>query len=806
MLIARLTSFTFAVATVLHLIATSGDAAELPPDSAYAIADENGHLIIDAERARFWAVIGGFPKAARFAEGDTGEMRKLKALRAHKEVVALVDRFVDLGFNMNRMWRMPGDEEYEKGDGSAAEIKDYYVYIMKKRGLKLWAAGINDHGHATPEDVGIVDDPATADEWAAAVAQFKGGKVHLKREGKVLAKWDERCEALTIERRNHKATHYNKWTGLRACDDPVFVAWELSNEEWCFGKLVSGVWRKFPKYFQKTLFAKFNAFLKRKYGTTEKLGAAWKTMLPGESLEKGTVQLLPLKSDKDPVLFGVDTQGMKQLKAAQVDGKTTYGRADFSRERGEDVMAFFVEIHVASKLREAKAFKPLGKSTRSCPLALDTGIGYEIQSQWLHQNADVSVHDAYVNGWGWNPKRPETFRTKQSERLYAVGAEAVAANRGPWNCWLLKPPGICQGVPWLEHNKVEGKPYFAYETQIQQPAKYRADFPLRLGWLASIQDWDAMCWHYFAPPWGLSFKEKPFGQTMDVTVGGHPQGYHYTFDEVQGAMMRAGAFIIRNSLLAPAAKPTKFIYGRKALHDPDSMDYGHSYGRLGMDMLYTTYQYGVRIEIDPAREDDAVIGPRVSFDHRHRHNPYTPTRETVYDWKKGYLAFDAPGAAAFTGFLPELGGSYRFAASGATISDIDIGNPQPMYDPVTNEEGYIAFALYSEDGKPLRECANAAMSLVSTSFNRGFSLSKRDFERAGCPDHPLAAKAGKKRAWGRDGVDVARVAGTIRCAAIDGMRYTMLDWHMKPLRVGWVYGGRLRIPNDLPVFVVRLAR
>jgi hypothetical protein len=620
----------------------------------------------------------------------------------------------------------------------------------------------------------------------------------------IVRKWDPRFEALSIQRRNQAVMHYNQHTGLRWCDDPVFVAWELSNEEWWISKMVGGQWRDLPEYWQKMLLRRWNAYLQDKYGTGA-LRTRWQTLLPGESLERATVQLLPLAGDQPVPLLGMDEQGLRQLQKAR-RMEETYSRDDFSRQRGEDVMEFLVMLHTSSKRREAEALKACGKSTRLCTVAWDTGIGYEAQSQYLHQLSGVSVHDAYVNGWGWEQGTKDHYDCKQCERLATVGAEAVAANRGPWNCWLLKPPGICQGVPWLEHNKIEGKPYFCYETQIQQPAKYRADFPIRIGALASIQDWDIACWHYYAPPRGLSTHERPFDRAMDVTVGSHPQGYHYTYDEVQSAMMRAAAYVWRNELLRPAPNPTKFIFGRKSLYDPASMDYGHSYGRLGLDMLYTVYQHGVRIEIDPSREDDRVIGRRVSFDHRGTHNPYRPTKQITFDWKRGHVVYDAPGVAAFAGFISEVGGTYRFKKAVVELSDVDIHNPPGIYDPVTNEEGYIAFALYSEDGLPLANTQAAALSIVSTGFNRGFSLARSDFEKAGCPDHPLAEDAPEGRRWGEEPVLVARVGATVACPALDGMEYTVYDWHTRAIGSGRVVDAKLTIPNGKPVFVVRFER
>jgi hypothetical protein len=268
-------------------------------------------------------------------------------------------------------------------------------------------------------------------------------------------------------------------------------------------------------------------------------------------------------------------------------------------------------------------------------------------------------------------------------------------------------------------------------------------------------------------------------------------------------MMRAAGLIWGRQLLKPAARPTRFIYGRKSLYDPRSMDYGHSYGRLGMDMRYTTYQYGVRILIDPSRDDDQVIGPRVSFDDRNSFNPYTPTPEITLDWKKGYLVYDAPAAVAFAGFLPKAGGRYLFR-NGVALSDVKIMNPAGSYDPVTDEEGYLAFALFSLDGKPLPETRRASLSLVSTSFNTGFSLSAEDFKAL--PDSPLKAAATPRRKNGTLPVLVSRVSARIQLPLPEGTKWTMRDWQLKPIATGELKGGTLIVPNDQAIFCIDLSR
>ena len=563
---------------------------------------------------------------------------------------------------------------------------------------------------------------------------------------------------------------------------------QIDGRSECFG----GQWQKLPPFFRNQLIARWNQFLKAKYADNAALAAAWEKLLPGESLEKGSILLLPMADKSRAGAALNDASAVARDAMQQVDQE--YSRSDFAVRRGNDVLEFFISLQVAHKQREAAAIKALGRSTQLSPMVYDTGIGYEIQSQFLHQNADAVAHDAYTNGWGpsleGEMKKVDPASTPHQQALAMQDAERISANSGRWVNWLLKPPGLHQGVPWLEHNRVEGKPYLAYETQIQQPAKYRADYPLRIAALASIQDWDWICWHYFQAP-GMA-GEKPFEQALDVTTGGHPQGYHYTFDEVQNSSMVVASEIFRNGLLKAAASPTTFIFGRKSLYDPASMDYAGSYGMSGLDMNYTTYQYGVRIKIDPTREDDQVIGPVVTFADRNTHNPYTPTDQIVYDWKRGFLSFDAPGAMAFTGLLANYGNEVTFK-NGLVLRDVQIHNAPGMYDPVRDDEKYIAFSVASNDGKPLSETKGATLSLVSTSFNTGFKLLGPDGKQG-------LSVAGKLP------VLTARVAATVQSPALQGMKYTLRDWNMKDIGNGTIDDGTLAIPNDRPVFIVELTR
>ncbi|MEM8737045.1 MAG: hypothetical protein AAGG38_01010 [Planctomycetota bacterium] len=805
---ARFSVFSLGCCLVFASAVTASAGPSLPPDSEY-VQVVDGHLSVNGERQRYWAAIGQLYGKSGFKKRDSPEVRKEKVARARRGTDYMVQRFTDLGFNAVRLWdgfASAADSRYEIGDGSKADNADYFLMRAKEAGFKVWLAGTNRLTDARAEDVKIIPVSETgradAQAWAEAVTSMakyrKNGKFQhgWKLSGNLARSWDERIEKLALRDMTRIATHRNKYTGLRWCDDPVFAVWELSNEEWWMLKMLGGKWQQYPAYFRNKLIAKWNDFLLEKYGTPEALAQAWGELLDGESLNDGTILLAPMRG-KTSVAASINDANV-HAEAALSSLEQEYGRDDFAPQRASDVIEFLLDIHMARKQREAQVIKSLGKSTRLSPLIFDTGIGYEIQSQFMHQAADAVAHDAYINGTG--PRTMDKARanieaqtTEHQRKRLTLEYERLESNDGPWVNWLLKPPGISQGVPWLEHNRVEGKPFLAYETQIQQPAKYRADYPLRLAALAAIQDWDWICWHYFGDTnltTRVGAEARPFDSRMDISTGGHPQGYHFTYDEVQNAMMRAAGHMFRNFAHRPAPNPTKFIYGREALHDPASMDYGGSYGDIGLDMLQTVYQYGVRIEIDPDREDNQVIGPVVEFEDRHTHNPYTPTQEITFDWKKGHMVLDSDSAVGWAGLMGHVGDHLTFSSS-VTLSDVTIDNPEGIYSPVGDEK-YIAFSLYSQDGQPLASAQRIGLSLMSTSFNTGFA-----------PQEP-----GKRGRWiaGDTPVLVARVGGTIESPYLDGMAYTLRDWHMKKIGQGVVRDGRFEFPIDKPVFVVEFER
>jgi hypothetical protein len=768
------------------------DPAAISADQ-YVRVSADGHLELAGERVRFWGHIGHFP--------DPKLGQRENPRRDHE---MMVERMKILGFNLHRLWHHAHSEDYEKGDGSRAELRDYGICLMKEAGIRVWFAGLNNLGVVQESDVSILEDPATAEPWKKAIRSmsrkwwWSEGKVGARLHRNLARMWDPRLQALSLKRMKETATHFNKHTGLRYCDDPVMAVWELSNEEWWLRQmLMKGWWQdeeKLADYFRKTLFGQWNAWLARKYRTDDGLTRAWLGLLPGESLEQGTVLFAPVAIPVDVAaqwrILGVDPED-------RADGFVQ--RGDFNAVRMADVIDFCLQTVIAQKRREHETLRSLGRSTGLCPIIWDTGFGAEIHSQYLQQFGDAIAHVNYTNGLHDDP----------THEHYPFRSALTEYPQLRWN-------GISRG----EHGSAPGKPYFIYENQIGSTTKYRAEYPMRMAALGSIQDWDIICWHSYGPG-PDSTQDHPHVRALEV---GRELNLHFGGDEVQLSAMKAASEIFRNLHVKPAPKPTHFIFGRTALYDPESMNTEESYGLMGMRMAPTAYRYGCRVTVDPTLDDrpgapvflgedgepDAevfekfrregylVIGPTVR-PRAFKPCPVRPNEQIRYDWRRGNLTFDAPGAAMFSGFYgrladPAAGVAFR---NGLALSDVEVRNPEGMPHPVEEGERYITFALATTDGKPLAECSSAVLSLVSTSFNTGFRLDEAN---------PRPMHGCKVAEPGDLPVLVARVGARIECDAIDGMAYTLRDYEMNVIGRGVVRGGELRISADDAVFFVELRR
>ncbi|HEY5499179.1 MAG TPA: hypothetical protein VIK20_02215, partial [Bacteroidales bacterium] len=367
------------------------------PISEYVVV-KDGHLSVNGQRQRYWAAVGKVYANADIKLEDSPERIRQKVEMAHRSTDIILDRLQQMGFNSVRFWDGFIDVDYTKGDGSTADCSDYFIAEAKKRGFKIWSAGMNQTGKVRQEDADIINDPATEEAWKSAIEEVV--KTNSKaKDGWDLRNnpaifWDARLGELATLNKQKIVQHFNHYTGLRWCDDPVFAIWELTNEEWWIRRMLSGSWQKLPNFFRQELFDKWHQYLREKYKTQENIEKVWGQLLPGENLNSKTILFAPM-AKATPAGISLNDANQQAIEAVQAM-KQEYNPEDFPKARGEDVLEFLVNMQVGFKKQQAAAIKKLGRSTSLSPFVFDTGIGYEIQSQYLQQSADAVAHDAYV--------------------------------------------------------------------------------------------------------------------------------------------------------------------------------------------------------------------------------------------------------------------------------------------------------------------------------------------------------------------------------------------------------------------------
>lgn len=768
------------------------------PDSMYVVA-RGERLYLGKHHIRYWGLITAIAGDPGIEKRDSPEIIYSKVEKNNNAIDVFVNRIADMGFNLVRTWegRYPHqlddlpllyDHDYEPGDGSDADAIAYSWYALDKAGIKLWMSSTNGTGTITPDDVDIIDDPDSENDWKNAAGQllFEGKPMTIRKATELLLPtFDERVEALWIKRLQLLTDFPNKYKegDLRLGDDPQVVVWELINEEFPYRRFFNGHWMDLPVYFQKKLVSRWNDFLKKKYPSEKSILDSWGFLLPGESLSDGTIMLLPMATSitGDPVLSDTNPAIIESLKTR----KKKYGRDDFNRARGEDVIAFANELIISHKQRMEKALHSMGKSCLLSPTIYDAGNSFRIQSSYMHQFADAVATCSYTKGMGHDPND----------------------KRFPFFSQLDDSPRTSWGVPWFEQSTNLGQPHFVYETNIDNRTKYRAEYPLRMAALASIQDWDIVCWHTYPGRDKEILNENSFQRYVNCA------GDYFTLrgDEILIGALRAASEIFINKLIEPAPDPVLFTFGKNALLDPVSMDYGKSYEDYASHFIGTTYRYGSRVKVDTSLEDSKIDGRHTVRPNVYESNPIIPNDQITYNWQDAYLLMDSKGCASYTGFYGEYGADkIVFKNNDVQLSNITFYNPSGIAYPVTPDEGYCNITIASCDGKALEEADKILIVPVSTGFNKGYELDLTKSNKFLEQDGPESG--GPQEFWGpytKGGtapVHIVRVGVTIHSNALNGMKYVFRDWYMNEIKTGVVKSNKLTIPNNIEVWIVELTR
>ncbi len=715
----------------------------LTPNDYVTVKD--GHLWYQGKRLRLWGAQGNLLAVT------------------HADIDFEVERFAEHGFRCFRTlwWGREVTDDYAPGDLSWQDRADYLLARLGHEGVFVWFDILNSC-QIRPDLVNVIDDLDTADQWRQAVSEWveSGRRDYINIRSAYAAPWDPRIQQIYHNYIRKVLAHRNLHNGLTYAEDPTFFTWELTNEEWWIMRILWGNHLQLPDFFQKELYDQWNEWLRQGYGDTARLSEAWEGLLPGESLEAGTVLLLPLLGKTDAFelaqVLGLD------VKYAQ----PRYGPDDFAKQRGADVVEFLTKLHIAYKNEAAEIFRSQGRPGLGCqivPLVYDTGYSGAILPFYMHSFGDAIAAGSYQDMSTHDPSHP-TF---------------------PFASGLTSPPFL---NGWLTTRRVKDKPAFVYENMIFNPQKYKAEWFYRLLAWAAIQDVDVIDFHYYGHPLPFPGAPNPYGT--------HPvdEKFHMRNDEVLMAAVRTAGEIFKRGYLKPAANPTTVTLGSNTLWSLDGI-YGGKYAPPGEP---TAFRQGFQWAFNPQQASDTVDGPLVQPEQEAMEPVVRPTDQITYRWQEGIMVIDDPRAKVLVGFVPR---SFKFN-DGLSLRRIHVNTPEGMPFVIPGER-YVAFGIVSLDEQPLAESTSILVSVVNTSFPEGFTM---DLEKMAQDTRYAYGLRDSITSWGDNPVLVGRVGMVLEADWLAGRRYRMIDYNNNVLVEGTLTNPRLIIPDDLPVYIVQITR
>lgn len=707
---------------------------------------KNGRLMYKSKPFRIWSSQGNL------------------LAQLHRDIDWEIDEYAACGFNGYRTlyWDQEITEDYTPGDGSWQDRLDYVIAALGQKGIFVWMDVLNSC-KIYPEQVDVIDDPATADEWKKEIQNYYKENKSFFFPQVLWVVWDERSERIYHRYIEKVMAHQNKYNGLTYGLDPTIFCWELTNEQWWLFRILWGQHLSLPEFFQKQFYRRWNQWLVKKYQTTEKLQESWGSLLEGESLEKGTVLLLPLlgetKTDLLTSVLGLNVQFQK----------ASFKPEDFSKHRSADVLQFLNEMIINHKQRAYQVLRQQGKKGLGCqivPVIFDTGYSGNIHSFYLHSFADAIAVGTYVDMRAWSKDEP-TF---------------------PFASGLNKPPSINN---WLDSRRLADKATFIYETMIFGPQKYRAEYMYRVLAWAAIQQVDVIDFHYYGHP--LFFRDVPQRKTLNplpaVSSTRVWDGVLMREDEVLMSTVQLAGEIFKRGYLEGATKPTTLVMGSDRMWDIQNLEPSD----WQLMAAYTAFERGVRWKFEPQGLRSYVDG--ILSDGRDA-EVIKPTSQIEYHWKQGYMVINDHCAKALVGFLPE---EFVFDRT-LKLESIHVHNPDNM-PFVIDKERYAAIGFVSLDNQPLERSTSIMASLVSTSFNSGFEM---DLERfAQDTEYGL----GLGRSITKSGyvpVLTARVGMVVKAPWLKGKKCTFRDFDRQIIQQKVCQTELLEIPSSIPVYLLEI--
>ena len=321
---------------------------------------QDGHFV-DGRGKRLRFLASNFTFGSCFPDHETAD--RLAARLASLGINCIRFHHTDNQSAPGGIWKA-GTAKKNEFDPAQLDRLDYFIAALKRHGVY---ADLNLH---------ISRNYWEGEDFADGLASNRERQEKLPIYGKAIDKINDQMIRMQRDYARALLTRVNPYTHTRYAKEPCVAIVEINNENSLLQLNVSSL----PAYYRDDVLKKWNQWLKARYGSTEKLAAAWGGreplgtnllparlttqggqylgLRPGETLEAGKVAA-PARSQGSPrglawTRFLAETEraytdGMRNflkndlgVEAAIIDTQASYGGiAGTYRESFND----FVDVH-----------------------------------------------------------------------------------------------------------------------------------------------------------------------------------------------------------------------------------------------------------------------------------------------------------------------------------------------------------------------------------------------------------------------------------------------------------------------------
>ena len=227
-----------------------------PPAGGHGfVRVRDGHFVDGrGQRVRFLA--SNFTFGSCFPDHDLGD--KLAARLASLGINCIRFHHMDNQAVPGGIWKAGAAKKSEFDSGQLDRL-DYFIAALKRRGIY---ADINLH---------VSRNYWEGEDFPDGMASNRERQEKLPNYGKALDKINDQMIRMQRDYARALLTHVNPYTGKSYAKEPAVAIVEINNENSLLQLKVSSL----PEYYRADVLKKWNVWLKARYGSSEKLNAAW---------------------------------------------------------------------------------------------------------------------------------------------------------------------------------------------------------------------------------------------------------------------------------------------------------------------------------------------------------------------------------------------------------------------------------------------------------------------------------------------------------------------------------------------------